>query len=72
MKAKPYNGHPSYAHWNVSLWFGSDEDLYRMARSAKSGAELFIMCQEAGYLKTADGVKATKTLATYAWKAWKD
>lgn len=26
-----YNGHKNYAHWNVSLWIGNDEPLYREA-----------------------------------------
>jgi hypothetical protein len=32
MAKKPYNGHESHAAWNVSLWIGNDEGLYRMAR----------------------------------------
>lgn len=31
MPAKPYNGHPSWNAWNVSLWIGNDEALYRHA-----------------------------------------
>lgn len=31
MSAKPYNGFPSWAAWNVSLWINNDERLYRMA-----------------------------------------
>jgi hypothetical protein len=26
-----YNGHPSWNYWNVSLWVGNDEGLYRLA-----------------------------------------
>ena len=26
-----YNGHKNHAHWNVSLWIGNDEGLYRLA-----------------------------------------
>lgn len=26
-----YNGHPSWAAWNVSLWLGNEEPLYRLA-----------------------------------------
>ena len=31
MPAKPYNGHPSWNAWNVSLWLNNDEGLYRAA-----------------------------------------
>lgn len=26
-----YNGHKNWTHWNVSLWIGNDEGLYRLA-----------------------------------------
>lgn len=28
---KPYNGHESWNAWNVSLWIGNNEGLYRLA-----------------------------------------
>lgn len=38
-----YNGHKNWNHWNVSLWIGNDEGLYRMAleciRSTRNLAE---------------------------------
>jgi hypothetical protein len=29
--AKPYNGHHCWNCWNVALWIGNDEGLYRAA-----------------------------------------
>lgn len=31
MGSKPFNGHASWNAWNVSLWIGNDEGLYRLA-----------------------------------------
>lgn len=31
MATKEYNGHRSWNAWNVSLWIGNDEGLYRVA-----------------------------------------
>lgn len=28
---QPYNGHESWNAWNVALWIGNDEPLYRAA-----------------------------------------
>jgi hypothetical protein len=34
MARKPYNGHESWNAWNVALWIGNDEPLYRAAIDA--------------------------------------
>jgi hypothetical protein len=30
----PYQGHESYTAWNVCLWLGNDEGLYRACQEA--------------------------------------
>jgi hypothetical protein len=66
MATKRYNGHRSYNAWNVALWIGNDEALYRMAldclertnrnaRGNRAAAELFIARVSALYAKTPDG-----------------
>lgn len=74
--SKPYNGHPSHAAWNVSLWIGNDEGLYRLAqdcyRHARNGrrgrawnaAEAFI--DAVGTDKTPDGVRWSRTTVARA------
>ena len=49
MACKRYNGHRSWNAWNVALWIGNDEPLYRTAqdclrrgRSATRAARLFL------------------------------
>jgi hypothetical protein len=61
---KPYNGHPSYNYWNVSLWIGNDEGLYRSAldciRNApnkdQAARDFLAMLTDNGMDKTPDGV----------------
>ena len=59
-----YNGHPSRNAWNVALWIGNDEPLYRRAIALKrrhgAGKAAEIMLGELP-AKTPDGVTWTKT-----------
>lgn len=65
-----YNGHPSWAYWNVALWFGNDEGLYNLARDYirrarnKDDAARAILdtLKECGTTATPDG--ATYSLST--------
>lgn len=66
MNAKPYQGHPSYSHWNVTLWIENDEGLYNLARNSKSAANLWRLLEGD---KTPDGVKYSRSTVTYAWKS---
>lgn len=65
---KQYNGYPSWAQWNVSLWINNNEGLYRMAlyhakRKPVRRAAVAILreLEESGMRKTPDGAKYTIT-----------
>jgi hypothetical protein len=66
--AKPYNGHHCWNCWNVSLWIGNDEGLYRVAleckrrsRSTQRAAILLITELGGDTSKTPDGARYTLT-----------
>ena len=66
MAAKEYNGHRSWNAWNVALWIGNDEGLYRFAldckrkaKNAAGAARLFMRDFEGQ--KTPDGAKYNQT-----------
>ena len=59
-----YNGHKNWNHWNVSLWIGNDEGLYRMAREYvnevsggrdKAALHMLLALNRMGVYKTPDG-----------------
>lgn len=59
---KPYNGHESWNAWNVALWIGNDEPMYRIAvecldhsKSLHRAANRFISM--VGTERTPDGAR---------------
>lgn len=60
-----YNGHKSYNYWNVALWIGNDEGLYRMAlghiRRARNRDEaarnIVADLEQRGITETPDGAR---------------
>lgn len=60
-----YNGHKNWTHWNVALWIGNDEWLYRFARDTirrhktRDAAARAIVNElsEMGITKTPDGAR---------------
>ena len=69
-----YNGHPSRRLWNLALWFGNDEGLYRLAvdavRSTRNrDAAVRLVCDslaEAGLTATPDGYRYSPSGVRYA------
>lgn len=69
-----YNGHRSWNAWNVALWIGNDEPLYRMAidcidhsKTWGSAARRFLADIGEGS-KTPDGAKYNFTCVFEALK----
>lgn len=61
-----YSGHKNRNHWNVALWIGNDEGLYRYAidcikrnKTKDDAAREFL--ENVGAAKTPDGVVYTFT-----------
>jgi hypothetical protein len=71
MVEEKYNGWKNYSTWNVSLWIGNDEQLYRSAcefvRKYKGKAVYpqFIRSMGLEHDKTPDGVKWISTTLDY-------
>ena len=66
--SKTYNGHESHAAWNVALWFGNHEPMYRMGLAykrrykncRKAAAAMMEDFTEEDITQTPDGVKYSK------------
>ena len=60
---KGYNGHRSYNAWNVALWIGNDEGIYRFALDCikrgknDAGKAARIFMRESGMTRTPDGAQ---------------
>lgn len=63
-----YNGHPSWEHWNVSLWFNNDQGLYNLMRESRNGSNLWDILNDLNFLKTPDGADITRELCNYLYE----
>ena len=73
-KPTPYNGHPNWRLWNVSMWLGADHELYRLCdeilrQNTKDDAALIIH-HHIGHRTTPDGARFTKSAIRYALRHW--
>lgn len=55
-KIAEYNGYANHATWNVALWIGNDEGLYRMAMDYPDYESFADALREFGMTETPDGV----------------
>ena len=74
-KGKPFNGHPSWAAWNISLWINNDEGLYRFlqdeyhnAGNKRDAAQAFLDLVPDTH--TPDGARYTLTNVIRAMEGW--
>jgi hypothetical protein len=71
-----YNGHPSWRLWNVSLWVGNDEGLYRLAldciRLSKTRRDaaryMLYRLVSTGHQKTPDGAPYSANALRHAMR----
>lgn len=75
--SKPFNGHPSWNAWNVSLWIGNDEGLYNLAldcirRASNKGAAARLFIREVGTGKTPDGANYSERSVRHALAGLED
>ena len=66
-----YHGWKNWATWNVALWLGNDESLYKMARRFVNYKDLSQALVDCGTPTTPDGASYTDPdLDTYALDEW--
>lgn len=64
-----YNGHDSWAYWNVSLWLNNDEGLHDLTRRElkrarnkdEAAARIAALLAEIGLETTPDGARYSKS-----------
>lgn len=62
-----YNGWKNWATWNVALWLGNDESLYKISRRYVRYADLVDRLEEMETFRTPDGASYNDPdLDTYA------
>lgn len=69
-----YHGHPSRNQWNVALWIGNDEGLYRMAldfiraspNRGEASRRMYYALKEARIEQTPDGAPYSITAIRHA------
>lgn len=71
MSDNTYNGWKNWATWNVALWLGNDEALYKLSRRFVSYKDLADALEEMDTPTTPDGAKyKDPDLDTYALDEW--
>lgn len=75
MSKKPYNGHESYAAWNVALWIANDESLYdlvtRIVKTSRNKDWAVAKLLVALPPRTPDGVRYSARTLKLAIRDWR-
>lgn len=71
MQEENYNGWKNWATWNVALWLGNDEYLYKLSRRFVNYKDLANFLTASGMHETRDGASLLDPeLDTYALDEW--
>lgn len=73
-----YNGHKSWAYWNVALWLANDERLYNLARDwikriknrDEAARNVVVAMKSLGITKTPDGASYSYSAVRAALRGW--
>ena len=57
MSTATFNGWANWETWNVALWIGNDESLYKAAKTCRTYQELVELLWECGSKETPDGCR---------------
>ncbi len=66
-RIRKYNGHPNWTYWNLSLWFGNDQNMYNAVMLATNKHTFYRTF--AGYV-TPDGAKLSRRSAAYVFNSF--
>jgi hypothetical protein len=65
---KSYNGHRSYNAWNIALWIGNDEGLYRFALDCLKRAKNDLDRATRYFMQHMGGMTTMRCASSWRWQ----